>query len=249
MKAKRTRRVVLVGSLVLVVLGLGAADRTVASNAGCETARAAHPASPRLRRTRARPLNETAVKTVQPARVASPPKIMTGPRGRYRSLVRKLHLPGDRKTYGDFYDWGYWSGTAYRGHKDLPKGYWVYVYPHWLIYAEDATRPAARPTVSAEPAVSPAVSGASKSSYHRNYGTVGRLYVDGGGIYFTLMSGETAMNPKTGYYHLSMGAGNYQALQALLYRAAEKRWVVKARTNKKLNPDGYGQVQYLVADF
>ena len=226
MTTKRTRRVVVVGSLVLVVAAgaLSAVDSPSKRGCGPTALRAA---------------------IAMPPTVAPPPKIMTGPRGRYRRLLRKLPLPGDRKTYGDFYDWGYWSGTAYRGHKDLPKGYWVYVYPHWLIYAEDATRPAAKPAV----APTPTRPVASPWSGDRNYGTIGKLYVDGGGIYFTLTGGETAMKPKVGFYHLSMSAANYESMRELLYRAADKRWVVHARTDKELNSDRYGRVRYLVVDF
>ncbi|MHC4982169.1 MAG: hypothetical protein ACYTF6_03245 [Planctomycetota bacterium] len=60
-------------------------------------------------------------------------------RSRYRTLLRQIHVPGDRATYGDFYDWGYWSGTEYAGHKDLPRGYWVYLCPHWYIFKEDVS--------------------------------------------------------------------------------------------------------------
>src|SRR5258708_29441246 len=35
---------------------------------------------------------------------------------RYRTLLRVLEIPDDRKTYGDFCDFGYWAGTNYAGH-------------------------------------------------------------------------------------------------------------------------------------
>ncbi len=57
-----------------------------------------------------------------------------GGKGRYRTLLRKINVPADRETYGDFYDYGYWTGTAYAGQTDLPAGYWVYLAPDWYIF-------------------------------------------------------------------------------------------------------------------
>jgi len=76
----------------------------------------------------------------------APPQAATeyGPRGRYQMLLRKIEVPDDHKSYGDFYDYGYYAGTSYAGHNDLPAGYWVYVSPHWLIY-RDAGAPGAAP--------------------------------------------------------------------------------------------------------
>ena len=65
-------------------------------------------------------------------------------RSRYSTLLRQIHVPADRETYGDFYDWGYWSGTAYAGHNDLPPGYWVYLFPNWYIFKDDASNRAKR---------------------------------------------------------------------------------------------------------
>ncbi len=56
--------------------------------------------------------------------------------GKYRRLLRKLYLPQDQSSYKNFTDYGVWSGTSYRQFTNLPKGYWVYVYPHWYIWAE-----------------------------------------------------------------------------------------------------------------
>ena len=55
---------------------------------------------------------------------------------KYRKLMRKIEVEEDQSTYGEFYDYGYWSGTSWRGHGELPPGYWVYVAPHWYIYGE-----------------------------------------------------------------------------------------------------------------
>ena len=67
------------------------------------------------------------------------PAPKAGPRGRYRTLLQKIEVPGDRASYGDFCDYGYYTGTSYAGHTNLPAGYWVYLYPHWYIYRDDAT--------------------------------------------------------------------------------------------------------------
>jgi hypothetical protein len=60
--------------------------------------------------------------------------------GKYRSLLHKVAAPDDRGTYGDFSDYGPWSGDAYMGLAGLVRGYWVYVYPYWYVWAEQAGR-------------------------------------------------------------------------------------------------------------
>jgi hypothetical protein len=56
--------------------------------------------------------------------------------GKYAKLLKKLEVADDKDGYGEFNDWGLWTGTAYRGYGDLPPGYWVYVAPHWYIWGE-----------------------------------------------------------------------------------------------------------------
>ena len=56
--------------------------------------------------------------------------------GKYRKLLRKIKVEEDRQSYGNFYDWGHYTGTSWAGHNNLPPGYWVYVYPHWYIWGE-----------------------------------------------------------------------------------------------------------------
>ena len=66
-------------------------------------------------------------------------------RSRYKTLLRKITVERDQQSYGDFYDYGYYTGTSYMEYTDLPVGYWVYVAPHWLIYKEDLNNPQPQP--------------------------------------------------------------------------------------------------------
>jgi hypothetical protein len=68
-----------------------------------------------------------------------------------------------------------------------------------------------------------------------NYGRVTLVYPDPGGVYFQLLGGKTAMQPKDGYYYLPISHPNYQAMCDLLYRAAEKRWKLYVNTEPKLD--------------
>jgi len=55
---------------------------------------------------------------------------------KYAKLLRKIKVPQDRQSYGDFRDYGQYQATDYYEHKKIPAGYWVYVYPHWYIWGE-----------------------------------------------------------------------------------------------------------------
>ena len=61
--------------------------------------------------------------------------------GKYRRLVTKIEVRDDFQRFGAFNDYGHWDGTEYAGHKDLPPGNWVYVYPNWYIWAEATVPP------------------------------------------------------------------------------------------------------------
>lgn len=54
--------------------------------------------------------------------------------GKYSSPIRTVKVAEDKDQYGECHDWGLWKGTTYKGHKNLPEGYWVYKYPNWIIY-------------------------------------------------------------------------------------------------------------------
>jgi hypothetical protein len=56
--------------------------------------------------------------------------------GKYQTLLRQFKVADDKDNYGDFSDYGSYSGTDYAGYSDLPKGYWVYVAPYWYIWRD-----------------------------------------------------------------------------------------------------------------
>jgi uncharacterized protein YegL len=56
--------------------------------------------------------------------------------GKYKSLLRKLHVPGDSEKYGQFTDYGHADTKSYAGSDNLPEAYWVYVAPYWYLWAE-----------------------------------------------------------------------------------------------------------------
>lgn len=56
--------------------------------------------------------------------------------GKYVKLLRKLHTPQDRASYGDYHEWGSYVACDWQGHKNIPAGYWVYVFPNWYIWGE-----------------------------------------------------------------------------------------------------------------
>lgn len=56
---------------------------------------------------------------------------------KYARLLRKIKVEQDRQSYGDYRDYGFFQALDdYYGHKKIPAGYWVYVYPHWYIWGE-----------------------------------------------------------------------------------------------------------------
>ncbi len=54
--------------------------------------------------------------------------------GKYYSELRRITVSDDRTKYSFCYDYGPRTDTYYRGHTQLPEGYWVYDYPEWVIY-------------------------------------------------------------------------------------------------------------------
>jgi secreted protein with Ig-like and vWFA domain len=58
--------------------------------------------------------------------------------GKYSNLLRIVAAPDDVAAYGSMREFGRWEGTVYAGQKDLPQGFWVYVYPNWYIWGNTA---------------------------------------------------------------------------------------------------------------
>ena len=56
-------------------------------------------------------------------------------KGKYRGLLMRIPAPDDTATYKKFKDYGEYTATSYKGH-GVPKGYWVYVWPCWYVFAE-----------------------------------------------------------------------------------------------------------------
>ncbi|MDJ0834983.1 MAG: hypothetical protein QNK37_00620 [Acidobacteriota bacterium] len=90
-------------------------------------------------------------------------------------------------------------------------------------------------------------------SWNKNFGKVKRLYPtsysDDERVYFQLAGGQTAMNPNSGYYYLTRANKNYRVMVDLLYKAAEHRWMLYARTEPNLDNHGYARVVYLIVNW
>jgi gas vesicle protein len=56
--------------------------------------------------------------------------------GKYQNLLRRIRVPRDKQSYGEFHDYGHFEGSEWAGFTDLPAGYWVYLSPHWYIWGE-----------------------------------------------------------------------------------------------------------------
>ena len=61
--------------------------------------------------------------------------------GKYEMLLRQLKVAEDVDSYTAFNDFGYSTGTSYRGYEDLQPGYWVYVEPYWYLWRDLASTP------------------------------------------------------------------------------------------------------------
>ncbi|MCH2102041.1 MAG: caspase family protein [Planctomycetes bacterium] len=58
--------------------------------------------------------------------------------GKYEGLLRKIEVRFDFLENGSFSDYGRWNAKQYKGHANLPPGYWVYVYPNWYIFGNQS---------------------------------------------------------------------------------------------------------------
>jgi hypothetical protein len=67
-------------------------------------------------------------------------------KGKYRMLLRQIKVAKDFDTYKDFRDLGPRQVKDYGDQVDLPKAYWVYVYPYWYLWRDLADEvPGSRP--------------------------------------------------------------------------------------------------------
>lgn len=66
-------------------------------------------------------------------------------KGKYRTLLLALEVKEDGATYGEVKDYGFWSGTEYRG-RAVPPGHWVYLHPRWYIWRDKAAPEVKPPT-------------------------------------------------------------------------------------------------------
>ena len=56
--------------------------------------------------------------------------------GKYGMLLRQIKMAEDAKQFSDFEDFGYRTETTCGDYTNLPRGYWVYVYPYWYIWRD-----------------------------------------------------------------------------------------------------------------
>jgi len=60
---------------------------------------------------------------------------MASVNGKYSGLIQVLHCPADSAQYGNFRDYGHWSGGPWCGQQGKA-GYWVWVKPNWYIWSQ-----------------------------------------------------------------------------------------------------------------
>jgi len=60
--------------------------------------------------------------------------------GKYSKLLKRVEVPNDKESYGEFKDYGHYQATSYGGVDNIPEGYWVYVYPYWYIWGKMADK-------------------------------------------------------------------------------------------------------------
>jgi hypothetical protein len=75
--------------------------------------------------------------------------------GKYRVLLRQIKAPEDRAAHSEFQDLGLRESTEWKGQRDLPVGYWVYVFPYWYIWRDEAAPAGAKPAYHADQATGP----------------------------------------------------------------------------------------------
>jgi len=78
--------------------------------------------------------------TVLLARDAQMGDLRASVQGKYSNLLQVMECPRDRQSYGEYKDYGYWSGGAWWGQQGTA-GYWGWVAPRWYVWSkENATK-------------------------------------------------------------------------------------------------------------
>jgi hypothetical protein len=99
-----------------------------------------------------------------------PNQVKASVNGKYANLLKVIDVPGDAQQYGDFNDYGFWTGTAWAGHANLPQGYWVYVAPKWYIWGkQQAVQAPPQPAPVPAPAPAPVPANLQKASVNGKY--------------------------------------------------------------------------------
>jgi hypothetical protein len=75
--------------------------------------------------------------------------------GKYSMLLRQFAAPNDLNRHGEFHEAGPRDVKEHGGQDGLPKGFWVYVYPHWYIWRDIAAFPKVKRPWGCEQATGP----------------------------------------------------------------------------------------------
>ncbi|HPA71541.1 MAG TPA: hypothetical protein PKY31_04685 [Spirochaetota bacterium] len=67
--------------------------------------------------------------------------------GKYRDLIQKVHCPDDVNQYGEFHDYGHWTGSEHCG-QQVSSGFWVYVSPDWYVWRTQNDLPRPEPNLA-----------------------------------------------------------------------------------------------------
>ena len=91
-----------------------------------------------IKRDRVREFPEAKQKRIPPIPLADDLALQKASAGgKYSKLLIKFAVAQDFAQYGAFHEFGLWDGKSYADKKDLPQGYWVYVYPNWYIWKNE----------------------------------------------------------------------------------------------------------------
>ncbi|OVE75853.1 hypothetical protein BVX97_03335 [bacterium E08(2017)] len=58
--------------------------------------------------------------------------------GKYTDLLKTITVMHDFTLVGSFNERGYREDDTYHTHRNLPSGYWVYVFPNWYIFENES---------------------------------------------------------------------------------------------------------------